>query len=460
MDKKASITGMTGKDAFNADNKRAAMNNICVGGLGYVGLTLSVKMAFRGFNVHGVEIKKDILDKLKNFQTPFHEPGLINYLKTFSNRTLFFHSEIPRLDFDAFIITVGTPINDSTKAPNFSDIVKITNDIVNRMNKDSIVILRSTVAIGTTKNIILPILKTRMKEPLLAYCPERTVEGKALVELDYLPQIVSGINKKSIDKATSIFRRITPTIIEVSSPEVAELIKLLDNTTRDIRFGLANEIAFICDKLGLDANEVIKSANLSYERTNIAMPGFAAGPCLSKDPYILLNSLKVEDINTTLITLGRDVNSKIIKYYVDKSLEYISKDREQAGIDKIFLTGLAFKGVPETDDLRGSPALDVIKELLNKVPKNIIFGHDYLVPMEEIKKLGLTPVSLEEGFKNADLVMILNNNKRYLSEDLNKLISLMKSRSVLFDSWNLFKDVPINMKNGCVYGGIGTWQKF
>ena len=185
-------------------------------------------------------------------------------------------------------------------------IKRATNEISSSMVDDSIVILRSTVKVGTTSEIIKPILEKSNKKFKLAFCPERTLEGDALAELEKLPQIISGIDKRSLVRAESIFQKITSTIVKVSNVETAEMIKLIDNSSRDVFFAYANEIARICDNIGVNSLEVIRSGKLNYDRTDIAQPGLVGGPCLHKDPYILSDSVN-KDIRAEITLTARKI---------------------------------------------------------------------------------------------------------------------------------------------------------
>mgnify|MGYP000645010593 CR=1 FL=1 len=168
--------------------------NVCIIGLGYVGLTLATYMATKGFRVFGIETNEKILNKLKNKKAHFFEPKLNILLQDLIGQNFTFSKVIPEKEFDAFIITVGTPVDKNTKMPIMKFIKMAAKQVAERITEKSTVILRSTVAIGTSRNIILPILKRVRSDIKLAFCPERTVEGKALKELKILPQIIGGID--------------------------------------------------------------------------------------------------------------------------------------------------------------------------------------------------------------------------------------------------------------------------
>jgi len=425
---------------------------ICVVGLGYVGLTLSVVLAEKFFKVYGVEVNKSVVDQLNNYNPHFLEKGLDVLLKRFLNKNLFISDQIPKDEISAFIVCVGTPIDKKTKMPVLDYIVRSVNDVANSISDGALVVLRSTVPVGTTRKIVKGILDKSGKRYSLAFCPERTAEGAALTELKQLPQVIGGIDEESVDRALDIFRKVTPTTIQVSSLEASEMVKLLDNTYRDVNFSYANEVALICEKLGLDALELIRSANMGYPRTAIPVPGFVGGACLEKDPYILADFSSKMGYVPHLTKYCRQINESIpnhIAKKIESGLEKLNKGKDS----KIFITGMAFKGQPETDDLRGSPSIDLLDNL-RQLRYNNIYIHDYVVSKEKLEKHGIEICSMEEGFAGADCAVIATNHTSYYREDIGHLSSIMNKPSLLFDIWRVF-DQNIVKANGIIYSGVG-----
>ena len=427
---------------------------ICIMGMGYVGLTLAVAMAKKGYSVQGVEIDEKKLKLMKEGKPYFYEVGLESTMKTVINRGyLTFSREIPSEPYPIYIITVGSPVTKDTKIPCFDMIKRVSNEISNVMNQDSLVILRSTVAVGTTRNMVLPILKQKIENPQIAFCAERTLEGKALEEIFTLPQVIGAIDEKSLRRASSIFHKITPTVVEVSSLETAEIIKLIDNVYRDTQFALANEIAEICEIFGIDGYETIRAANLGYNRTNIALPGYVGGPCLEKDPYILEYSLKYSGYKPKIAMSARLLHEKLQGRIADRILKWTLNNNLDPQKIKVTLLGMAFKGIPETDDLRGSPSIIMIDELRSRGFKNIC-GHDYLVSDEELKKLKIKPVDIAEAFNNTSIVIFMNNNPSYKIINWNDTVKRMSKPAYIMDSWNMFNFEDI-FKEEVYYGSIG-----
>ena len=435
---------------------------ICILGLGYVGLTLSLVLAEIGFKVYGYDTNDKVIEKVNRCLAPFHEDGLDAYLHRHVGNNLLPVSELSSLDADVYIITVGTPIDPQTKKPKIDHIETATADIAPHLKPDDLVVLRSTVPVGTTRNIVLPILTelSGLKPGLeyyLAYAPERTVEGRAIPEIRELPQVVGGYDEKSVMLVERLFREVTSTIIDVGSLESAEMVKILNNTFRDVKFGYANEMALICKELGLDVVKIINAANLGYTRDRIPVPSpGVGGACLTKDPYLLIHSCKGIKFQPEIVRQSRMINEfiprKIAGEVVDE-IEQLGKSKEKI---KMFIIGFAFKGEPETSDTRGSTTIDLLKHFKdNGVIEGSFFGYDPLVPEKDLSELGVTPVSLEEGFKNADVVAIMNNHKSYKKMDIFSLLSLSKNDCIFVDGWYTFEPKDISRINGIKYIGVG-----
>lgn len=430
-------------------------NKICIIGMGYVGLTLAVAMAKKGYSVHGVEIDEKKLKLMKEGKPCFYEAGLESTLKTVINKGfLTFSREIPSKPYPVYIITVGTPVTKDTKIPRFDMIKRVSKEISKVMNQNSLVILRSTVAVGTTRNIVLPILKQKIDTPQIVFCSERTLEGKALEEIFTLPQLIGAIDEKSLRRASSIFHKITPTVIEVSSLETAEIVKLLDNVYRDTQFALANEIAEICEIFGINGYETIRAANLGYNRTNIALPGYVGGPCLEKDPHILAYSLKNYEYKPKITMNARSLHEKLQGRIADRILKWTLNNNLDPQKIKVTLLGMAFKGIPEVDDLRGSPSVAMINELKSRGFTNIC-GHDFLVSDENIRKLKIKPVDITGAFNDASIVIFMNNNSSYKKINLIDAIKRMSKPAYFMDSWNMFDFEDVFSKEKVYYGSIG-----
>ncbi len=427
------------------NNKKNDQEDICVVGLGYVGLTLAVTLANVGYRVHGIEVRQDVLDKLAAGKPTFYEEGLESELKLAAKKKTFtFSKSLSEISFkpSVYIITVGTPL-DKNNNIRLDMIENATREICEYLSDGDLVILRSTVQIATARKVIQPILKSKGVSFQIAVCPERTLEGSALRELRYLPQIIGADDIQTRERCAILFGRLTPTTIKVSSLETAELIKLVDNTYRDVIFAFGNEVARISDAIGVDAFEVINGGKLGYPRTNVALPGLVGGPCLEKDPHILAQSVKPFGIELDITVASRKVNERqpreIAEFLVAslRNLSYVPK--------KIVVAGLTFKGYPETDDTRGSMALKVWDEIKKVFPDADYYGMDPQLTDETISALGFTPLhNLKTELSDVDLLVITNNNPYFKKTGLPAILEHAKKNMIIYDCWNNFNSFDKN----------------
>jgi UDP-N-acetyl-D-mannosaminuronic acid dehydrogenase len=321
------------------------------------------------------------------------------------------------------------------------------------VGEDPRVVLRSTVSIGTTRNIVLPEIRRHASRFGLAFCPERTVEGRAIPEMCSLPQIIGGLDERSADRAEAMFRKITEKIVRVSSLEAAEMIKLINNTYRDLTFAFANEVALIAERLGLSAGELIHAANADYLRSGVARPGFVGGPCLEKDALILIASLHQIDFKPRVIEEARRLNQGLPDHVADRLLAELGRLRPGLAGSKVLVTGFAFKGRPATEDVRGSAAIPLMQRLQDAGVE--VWGHDFVTPEKVVTGLGARACTLEEGFAAADAVVIMNNHPDYLTVGIPSLARGLRAPGVLFDSWSLFGPGDFRGTPGLRYGALG-----
>ncbi len=418
--------------------------DVGVVGLGYVGLTLATVMAEVGYRVLGVERRTEVVDRTNAGLPHFTETGLEDALGrvTRSGGLIARDSFFEDVTCDVYIITVGTPLSGDGVA-RLDMIEAATREVAENMADGALVILRSTVKIGTTRNVVMPILQASGKSFEIAMCPERTLEGKALQELRELPQIVGADTQSAADRASAVFRKLTSTVIQVASPETAEILKLVDNTFRDVRFAFANEVARVCDAFGVNAYEVITAGKLGYERTNVPLPGLVGGPCLEKDPHILAQSARDRGIDLEITQAGRLVNERQPR----ETVGFVLREAERRGLDPdlpIALLGLAFKGVPATDDLRGSMAVHVLNSLLAERPDARVTLYDPVISPEELAE-GFpghqVATSVAEAVSGAGVVIIANNHPDLGVLRPAALSELMAPEGFIYDYWNHFSSL-------------------
>lgn len=318
-------------------------HDIAVIGMGYVGSTLAGALNLAGYKVLGVEPRDEVRAKIDAGIAPFREPGLAEALKGVQTaRSLQEEDEA-----ETYVVCVGTPL-----VPDGA-LERAVSQVADHMRDGALVIIRSTVRVGTTRKVVKPILDVSGKAFDLAYCPERTVEGNALAELRELPQIIGADNDDIIVRVKIALEGAIRRGWEIY-PEAAETAKLLANAWRDVTFAFANEVARICDQNGVSAQEAIGAANADYARCAIPMPGPVGGPCLVKDSLLLVP----EQRHHSVITWARKLNAGAPAEMASRIVREIW-NRGIVG-STVAVLGIAFKGDPETDDVRDSPGAHLV----------------------------------------------------------------------------------------------------
>jgi UDP-N-acetyl-D-mannosaminuronic acid dehydrogenase len=433
--------------------------DIGIVGLGYVGLTLATVLAETGKTVIGVEKRSDVVEKTNHGIPHFSETGLEDALaRVTQSGKLVASQQFPDdAVCDTYIITVGTPLS-GTGLVRVDMIEAAAGQVAANMQDGALIVLRSTVKAGTTRDVVSPILAASGKRFDIAMCPERTLEGNALQELRELPQIIGADEPSGADRAATVFRSLTNSIVQVSSPETAEIIKLVDNTFRDVQFGFANEVARVCDAFDVKTHEVIAAGKLGYKRTNVALPGLVGGPCLEKDPHILLQSAHERGIDLEITSASRLVNERQPAETVRFITEEISK-RNLAFPLKISILGMAFKGVPATDDLRGSMSIKVLDELKKACPDCEIGLFDPVIVPEDLA----THFPDEQVFSRigeaisggASVVVIANNHPALGRISPRTMSEFIAPNGFIFDYWNHFSHLPAS-ELGDSYFAVGN----
>ncbi len=412
-------------------NKKAF--EVCIVGVGFVGLTLAMALTRKGIRVRGIEKNARVLEELVNGITEVLEPGLDQSLTDAIRDGLFSVHSIEEDSAEifycnVFIITVGTPIRN--RVIDMEILSSAVEDIVPYLKENDLVIVRSTVMVGATRNLVLSRLKNIGFHVNLAMCPERTIEGDALREIEFLPQIIGALDEASARAADEFFSIICREVVKVDSLEAAELTKLVTNTYRDVMFGFSNEIAMVSNNLGISANQIIEAANHNYARSNIALPGPSGGPCLEKDPWILIQSAKISGVELDISRSARLANEKMVSEFLRKSLS------TSTSIQKVGILGLAFKGHPPTRDTRGSAAFEVVDFFSREIegvsfigyePAGLVRGFEGVISQRE---------SAESVISECDHLIVLTNSK--LLPRINEFISTLGNPDlVIVDFWNI-----------------------
>jgi UDP-N-acetyl-D-mannosaminuronic acid dehydrogenase len=419
------------------------MKKICVIGLGYIGLPTASMLATHGFDVLGVDINSEIVKIINNGGIHIEEPGLHTLVQAAIKSGKLKAATEPK-PADIFIIAVPTPITEEKKA-DLSYIKFAAKSIATLIYKDNLVILESTSPPGTCRDILEPIFKSfnlkNGRDYYLAHCPERVLPGYTLKELIQNDRIIGGIDKKSAEKAAQFYKVFVEGDIHITDSTTAEMVKLMENTYRDVNIALANELAIICEKLGINAWEVIRLANL-HPRVNLHTPGpGVGGHCIAVDPWFIVEK---NSVDTKIITLSRKINDSMPEY----TLAHISKI--VGGIDnpKIAILGVTYKG--NIDDTRESPALKIVTGL----EKN---GIKYSIYDPHVREFKYKLSSLQEAFSGADCAVILANHDEFRFLHPAEIGKLMRNK-VLFDT-KYGVDHNIWKQNGFAVYCLGVGSK-
>jgi nucleotide sugar dehydrogenase len=432
--------------------------SVCVIGLGFVGLTLATKLS-ETHRVFGLDNNESIVASVSRGIPHFHEGGLTESLhQGVKSGQLSAHTDwadIPLVD--VYVITVGTPV--SFGEVNLVVLEKVVSELSSRVRPKDLVIVRSTVKVGSTREAFSKAFTSSEAIPLVAMCPERTIEGSALRELVELPQIVSGINEESLSAASTFFQSFGCQVVPVSSIEAAEFAKLMNNTYRDVQFGFANEMAIASQALGLDIREIIRAANKDYARSNVAMPGTTGGPCLEKDPWILVESAARVGAKASITQLSRELHEALPALAVNRIHNEIEATNTFA-VSEIFdvsILGLAFKGQPATDDIRGSLAKKLVEKVRNTFPNARVLGVDKEVSNEDALSLGIDQLVSTSTALDSSKVAIIHNNHKTLQEEIRKNLELPRRAALLvFDFWGVVEKGRINESVKLITFGDGT----
>jgi UDP-N-acetyl-D-mannosaminuronic acid dehydrogenase len=435
-----------------------AKYDVGIVGLGFVGLTLATVLAEAGHRVLGVEARPELVELTNKGIPHFSEAGLGDALgRVISSGNLVATSRFDKDSHcDTYIITVGTPLS-SEGTPRVDMIQNAAREVATNMQDGALVILRSTVMVETTRKIVAPILAATGKQFSLAMCPERTLEGNALQELRELPQIIGADDPAVADRAAALFRRLTSSVVQLASLEAAEIVKLVDNTYRDVQFAFANEVARLCDAFGVNAHEVIASGKLGYRRTNVALPGLVGGPCLEKDPHILMFSARSRGIELEVSAAGRLVNER----QPEETVSFIKREIGRRNLEtplRISVLGMAFKGVPATDDLRGSMSVKVLDALKKAHPDAELGVFDPVIAPATLAAAfpdERTFNRIGDAVSGASVVVIANNHPALGAFAPRTIAEFIAPNGFVFDFWNHFGHLP-QSELGDSYFAVGN----
>jgi len=358
-------------------NKEARIGVI---GLGYVGLPLAVEFAKTGFNVTGIEVDNKKIAAINNGDNYISDIDDSLFLDLVNKKRLQATNDTSIIaNLDAISICVPTPLS-KVNEPDVSYIIDAVNAIKTYLHKDLLIILESTTYPGTTREVILSTMEESGlivgEDYFLCFSPERIDPGNKNYTISNTPKIIGGVTTECTTAGNLLYNQIVKDVVSVSNPETAEMVKLLENTFRSINIGLANEVAIMCEKLGIDVWEVIEAANTKPYGFMKFTPGPGlGGHCIPIDPLYLSWKMKNLNYNPKFIDLASKINSSMPEHVIETLIEALETNQKKLENSKILLVGMAYK--KDIDDIRESPSLDILF-LLNKHKSKVEYFDPYI----------------------------------------------------------------------------------
>jgi len=400
------------------------LTTICLLGLGYIGLPTGSMFALAGKDVIGVDPSPRVQTQLSSGLASIDEPELQTLVTAAINSGRLRVQTRPE-PADAFIIAVPTPLDPTTNKADLSFVEQAARDILPLLRRGNLVVLESTVPPGTTRDVLAPILAESGLQPgidiCVAHCPERVLPGRILVELEQNDRLAGGLTPACADRAAELYTAFVKGTIMRTDATTAEMVKVMENTFRDVNVALANEFALIAERIGVDVWEAIRLAN-HHPRVNVLRPGpGVGGHCIAVDPWFLVDAAPHQ---ARLIRTSREVNDSMPEHVVSRLAELVSPPAPVA------LLGVTYKA--EVDDIRESPALRVA-ELAVERGYAVRLCDPHVKP--DVRGLPAPLLPLEQALRDAEAVVLLVDHRDFQSLDLDLVSVLVGSKRVL-DSHN------------------------
>jgi UDP-N-acetyl-D-glucosamine dehydrogenase len=405
------------RDYQTALLERIATRSARVGviGIGYVGLPLAMVFAESGFAVTGIDVSPERVADLNAGRSHIEDvPDTQLQRMRAAGRFTATTDYAALADLDSISICVPTPLR-KTRDPDISYIVNVAEQLARYLRPGQVIVLESTTYPGTTREIILPQLQARGltvgEDYFLAFSPERVDPGRTDWTTKNTPKVIGGVTSACVEVARALYEQAIDRVVPVSSPEAAEMVKLLENTFRAVNIGLVNEVLLMCDKLGLDAWEVIEAAATKPFGFMKFTPGPGlGGHCIPIDPLYLSWKLKTLDYNARFIELASEVNTNMPRYWVQKVQDALNEDGKALKGSRVLVLGVAYK--KDVNDVRESPALDIM-HLLGAKGASVSY-HDPHVPEARIEDVVFrSELELEPAIRASDCVVIVTDHTGY-----------------------------------------------
>jgi UDP-N-acetyl-D-mannosaminuronic acid dehydrogenase len=438
---------------------------IAVIGLGWMGLPTACLLAEVGFNVTGVDVDLRVVKAINEKKTPIAEPGIdVLVKKNVDDGRLRATSSAKEAaaNNNAIIIIVPTCLTENKK-PDYTAVEKACREIGRSLKKGSIVVLESTIGPGSTEGFVKDTLERTSglkagEDFSLAYSPIRGTAGRVIKDIQSYPRIVGGLDKRSLDLASSLIESIVKDkIIKVKNLRTAEAVKLLENIYRDVNIALVNEISILCERLGIDFDEAMQAAN-SQPYSHLHSPSMGVGGhCIPVNPYFLLEKADDHGVDLRMMKLARKINDNMYGHAMKLISDALRVCGKKIRRSKIAVLGVSFRA--NAKDTRHSVAKTVIEALQKKGATVTVFDPKFTG--EELKGLGYNGFSrVERAVENADCILMTVGHEEFKTIPLSRLGPLMKRPAAIIDCGHIIDPVQVE-KEGFVYRGIGrgVWTK-
>lgn len=390
---------------------------VCVVGLGYIGLPTAAVLASKGYQVIGVDTNLVIIEAVNSGKAHIAEIDLDMLVRASVASGALVARQKPEAA-DIFIVAVPTPLN-ADKSPDLSYVEAAFDSIAPLLNAGDLVILESTCPVGTTEAMAKRLASLRpdlTKKIDMAYCPERVLPGQILRELIENDRVVGGITSQATDKAISFYTTFVKGECLPTDVRTAEMCKLTENTFRDVNIAFANELSIICEHLGIDVWQLIKLAN-RHPRVNILQPGCGVGGhCIAVDPWFIVNHSPEA---SKLVQTARAVNDAKSQWVAEQIIATAEKHLAQTGtLPSIACLGITFKA--NVDDVRESPAMEIVSNLAEKYTNQILVVEPNLINLPtKLQNKAIHHVSLDQASQKADLLVLLVDHKEFKKPPIN-----------------------------------------
>lgn len=426
------------------------MEEIMLGvvGLGYVGIPLAVAFG-KKYKTIGFDINEE---KIKLYNKGIDVTNEIGD-EAIRESNIEFTSEPERLSAcNRIIIAVPTPVKENNE-PDLTPVIGASEIVGKYLSKNTIVIYESTVYPGLTEEICMPILEKNSglkcgKEFKIAYSPERVNPGDKVHRFENIKKIVSGMDKETLEKVAELYESVLENgIYKATSIKVAEAAKVIENSQRDVNIAFANEVAIMCNKLGIDTNDVLDAACTKWNFQNFR-PGLVGGHCISVDPYYLITKSREMGYESVLLSSSRKVNESISSFIVDNLVEKLMDKGIKIEEAKVQILGITFK--ENVNDIRNSKVIDIIRELYKRNIK--VFVEDPYADIENVEKEYKIEINQNTRLEKVDALIVAVAHNEYKNIENTELLSRLNENKIVFDIKNILD------KDGLKKLGVSYWR--